>query len=150
MLINVYENFQILNDGQKMIYMEEYLEMAFMMTRRDESIDWAMLFIQILKTDKSPCVKHEAAFNIGRLFSKSNNKDLEEIKDYVAHELCKVVENEESLVVRHEVIESMGDAGFNSLEVRKLLDKYIQNENYDLANTAQISYWQITGKEFGT
>lgn len=145
MLINAYENFQYLNDGEKMKTMEEFLDMAFI----DKSIDWPMLFIQILKTDKSPCVKHEAAFNIGQLFSKFNI-DLEKIKDYVAHELCEVIENEESLVVKHEILESIGDAGFNTLEVRKLLDKYTQHEDYDIANTAEISYWQITGKEIGT
>jgi len=132
--------------AKKMETMEEYLEMAF----NDQPADWVMLFIQILKTDKSPCVKHEAAFNIGQLFSKSNDEDLEKIKDYVAHKFCEVVENDESLVVRHEAIESIGDAGLNTLEVRNLLDKYVQHENYDIANTAQISYWQITGKEIGT
>jgi hypothetical protein len=45
-------------------------------------------------------------------------------------------------------MESMGDGDLDTPEVRALLYKYSQDKNYDLANTARISYWQITGEEF--
>jgi hypothetical protein len=94
-------------------------------------------------------VKHEAAFNTGQVFAKHEpSGELESIKEEFAHAFCEIVENDESLVMKHETMESMGDAGFDTPEVRALLYKYSQDKNYDLANTARISYWQITGEEF--
>lgn len=143
---NMYEKFQKVNDGKKMSIIEDFLTTAL---KSDNPADWVMLFLQIGQNDKSPCVKHEAAFNIGQVFSKHEfNLVLEGIKDDVAHAFCEIVENDESLVMKHETMESMGDAGFDTPEVRKLLHKYSHDKNYDVANTAQISYWQITGEEF--
>lgn len=145
-LYNIYEKFQNLNDGKKMSAIEGYLATAL---KSNNPADWVMLFLQIAQNDKSPCVKHEAAFNTGQVFAKHEfNEELENIKDHIAHAFCEIVENDQSLVMKHETMESMGDAGFDTPEVRALLYKYSQDENYDVANTAQISYWQITGEGF--
>lgn len=145
-IVNEYEEFQKCNDGQKMAMMEEFLIIALNCSSPTE---WIRLFLQIAQTDSSPCVKHEAAFNIGQVFSKHDStEDLENISEEIAHGFCQIVENDESLVMKHETMESMGDAGFDTPEVRALLYKYSQDENYDVANTAQISYWQITGEGF--
>lgn len=143
---NEYEEFQKYNDGQKMGMMEQFLVIAF---ANNDPTELIQLLLQIAQTDSSPCVKHEAAFNIGQIFAKHNAcKELENISKEIAHAFCQIVEIDESLVMKHETLESIGDAGFDTLEVRELLYKYSQNDNYDIANTAQISYWQITGKEY--
>ncbi len=145
-LYNTFEKFQNVHDGKKMSIIEGYLVSAL---KSDNPADWVMLFLQIAQNDKSPCVKHEAAFNTGQVFSKHEfNEELESIKDHIAHAFCEIVETDESLVMKHETMESMGDAGFDTPEVRALLYRYSQDENYDVANTAQISYWQITGEGF--
>ena len=145
-IVDKYEEFQKCNDGQKMGMMEDFLIIAL---NNGNVVDWARLFLQIAQTDSSPCVKHEAAFNIGLVFAKYNRgNELENISEEFAHAFCEIAENDESLVMKHESLESIGDAGFDTPEVRELLYKYSQDENYDIANTAQISYWQITGKGF--
>lgn len=147
-IVDEYEEFQKCNDGQKMAMMEEFLVIAL---NDDNIVGWVKLFLQIAQIDSSPCVKHEAAFNIGRVFAKYGGADiLDDITEEIAHAFCEIVENDESLVMKHETMESMGDAGFDTPEVRALLYKYSQDKNYDVANTAQISYWQITGEEFGS
>ena len=70
------------------------------------------------------------------------------MKEEIGHAFCEIVENDESLILKHETMETMGFADLDTPEVRALLYKYSQDENYDLANSAQISYWQITGEEF--
>ncbi|KKM88955.1 hypothetical protein LCGC14_1253450 [marine sediment metagenome] len=145
-IVNEYEEFQKCNDGQKMAMMEDFLVIAL---NDGNVVDWVRLFLQIAQTDSSPCVKHEAAFNTGQVFAKyDGGNELENISEEIAHGFCQIVENDESLVMKHETMESMGDAGFDTPEVRALLYKYSQDENYDVANTAQISYWQITGEGF--
>jgi len=145
-LYNTYEKFQKVNDGKKMSMIEGYLATAL---KSHNPADWVILFLHIAQNDKSPCVKHEAAFNTGQVFAKYEfNEELENIKDHIAHAFCEIVENDESLVMKHETMESMGDAGFDTPEVRELLYRYSQDQNYDVANTARISYWQITGEGF--
>lgn len=145
-VVNEYEKFQKYNDGQKMATMEEFLIITL---NEINPTEWIKLFLQIAQTDSSPCVKHEAVFNIGQIFAKHESfEELETIREELAHVFCEIVENDESLVMKHETMESMGDAGFDTPEVRALLYKYSRDENYDIANTAQISYWQITGEDF--
>jgi hypothetical protein len=145
-VIDKYQGFQKGNDGQKMEMMEELLTLA---QNESDPTEWIKLFLRIAQTDSSPCVKHEAAFNTGQVFAKHESSGkLDSMKEEIAHAFCEIVENDESLVMKHETMESMGDAGFDTPEVRALLYKYSQDENYDVANTAQISYWQITGEEF--
>jgi hypothetical protein len=94
-------------------------------------------------------VKHEAAFSTGQVFAKREPfEERENMKEEIAQAFCEIVENDESLVLKHEAMELMGDAGLDTPEVRALLYKYSQDKNYDMANTARISYWQITGEEF--
>lgn len=145
-LYSTYEKFQKVNDGKKMSIIEGYLKTAL---KSENPADWVLLFLQIAQKDRSPCVKHEAAFNTGQIFAKHEfNEKLEDIKDHIAHEFCKIVENNESMVMKHETLESIGDAGFDTPEVRELLHKYSGDKDADIANTAQISYWQITGEGF--
>jgi hypothetical protein len=141
-----YQEFQKCNDGQKMEMMEELLTLA---QNESDPTEWIKLFLRIAQTDSSPCVKHEAAFNTGQVFAKHESfEERENIKEEIAHAFCEIIENDESLVLKHEAMESMGDADLDTPEVRALLYKYSRDKNYDLANTAQISYWQITGEEF--
>ncbi len=145
-VIDKYQEFQKCHDGQKMEMMEEFLSIAL---NENDPTDWVKIFLRIAQTDSSPCVKHEAAFNTGQVFSKHKSfEERENMKEEIAHAFCEIVENDESLILKHETMETMGFADLDTPEVRALLYKYSQDENYDLANSAQISYWQITGEEF--
>lgn len=147
--MNIEEEFQVFsknNDGEKMGLMEKYLDLALI---SKAPMQWVFLFLEIAHSEKSPCVTHEAVFNIGRIYVKHIlNRELIDCASYVAKEFCELVDSSDSMVVKHETMESMGDAGFDTRETRKLLKRYSENPNYDLANTARISYWQITGKGF--
>ncbi len=145
------EKFQVFsknNDGEKMRLMERYLDLALV---SEKPIQWVFLFLVIARSDKSPCVVHEAVFNIGRIYVKHElNRVLIDCAEYVAKEFCEIIESSDSMVVQHETMESMGDARFDTYETRELLKRYAESSNYDLANTARISYWQITGDELWT
>ena len=144
-VIDKYQEFQKCNDGQKMELLDEFRTIALNET---DPTEWVKLFLQIAQTDSSPCVKHESAFNTGQVFAKHKSfEKRENIREEAARAFCEIVENDESLVVKHETMEAMGDADFNTPEVRALLYKYSQYKNYAMANTARISYWQITGEE---
>ncbi len=143
--IKEYPLFSKNNDGEKMALMEKYLSIAL---ASEHPTEWIFLFLEIAHLDKSPCVAHEAVFNIGQVYAKQINTGLADCAEFVATEFCKLVESTESMVVKHETMESMGDAGFNTPQILKLLKRYSENSNYDLANTARISYWQITGKGY--
>lgn len=148
--INIEEEFQSFsenNDGEKMGLMEKYLNLALV---SEQPMQWVFLFLEIAHSDKSPCVTHEAVFNIGRIYVKHDlDQLLIDCAEYVANEFCEIVDSTNSMVLKHETMESMGDAGFNFPSVCNLLEKYAKHSNYDLANTARISYWQITGCGFG-
>lgn len=131
-------DFENKNDGEKMALLEGFLDNTHLHTQSE----WVDFLLVLLKNDSSPCVRHEAAFCLGQMSHQLEAKQLEKIADI----MCDVVENDNSMVVKHEVMEAMGDAQLNTERSRTLLEYYKQSENYDLSNTARISYWQITGE----
>ena len=144
-IIDKYEEFQKCNDGQKMAMMDEFCVIAL---NEIDPTEWIKVFLRIAQTDSSPCVKHEAAFTTGQVFAKHKSfEGFGNIREEIAHAFCEIVENDESLILKHETMETMGFARLDTPEVRALLYKYSQDENYDMANTARINYWKITGEE---
>ena len=87
---------------------------------------------EIAYNDKDPIVRHEAGFFLGQLarFQLIDGEKASMI-------LCDIIDSDPSLVVKHELIESL--AYFNYAHVKSLLIRYSKSANIDLKSTAIIS-----------
>ena len=88
--------------------------------------------VNILRTDKNPVVRHEAAFVLGKLYELGDIQG-----DITLGQLCDSSLSDRSVVVRHEAPEVLGC--FNDDKAITTLQILENDPNYDISMTAQIS-----------
>jgi HEAT repeat protein len=93
--------------------------------------EYAPLLIVVLEGDRSPCVRHDAAFALGRIADPETRVVLE-----------KAAKKDESILVRHEA--TLALSSFPDVESVLLAAR--NDANTDVAETADVAlaqYWRL-------
>jgi len=112
---------------------EEILEHKLSSKDLNDKVDF---LIETMSKCPSPVTRHEAAFTLVSLYLKDLIDSNKIIKAY-----DKCLKNENSIVVQHEIIESLGF--ISSQESLKIINKYLSHENEDIRDTAILSKKRI-------
>lgn len=83
------------------------------------------LLTDILETDNSPVIRHEAAFIAGTFKSKAS-----------VQLLIRTITRDRSILVKHEAIEALGDA--LGAKAKPYLSRYLRSRQRLLAATARV------------
>ncbi len=123
--------FDSLQPVQKIEFLTRIKESANMRGRLIETF-----LVEVLKQDADPIVRHEAAFVIAHVRACKRM-----IGSLALHALCISAEKDQSLIVRHEALEALGE--FPEPQALKTIVKFITSRNNDLRATARISLAKI-------